>query len=79
MDYFERNGARHCDDKENPAEYILEAIGAGATASTDFDWGEIWAQSPEKVQTDAKRDELINESAKMLQILLLLIHLQKRT
>lgn len=64
LDYFERNGARHCDDKENPAEYILEAIGAGATASTDFDWGEIWAQSPEKVQTDAKRDELINESAK---------------
>ena len=34
--------------RKNPAEYILEAIGAGATASTDFDWGEIWAQSPEK-------------------------------
>ncbi|RCK66698.1 Protein SNQ2 [Candida viswanathii] len=64
LDYFERNGARHCDDNENPAEYILEAIGAGATASTSFDWGEIWANSPEKVVADQKRDELIEESSK---------------
>ena len=32
LEYFERNGARKCDSSENPAEYILEAIGAGATA-----------------------------------------------
>ena len=64
LDYFERNGARHCDDNENPAEYILEAIGAGATASSTFDWGDIWANSPEKIQSDNKRDELIQESSK---------------
>ena len=63
LDYFERNGARHCEDHENPAEYILEAIGAGATASTEFDWGEVWANSSEKIQTDKKRDQLINESS----------------
>ncbi|EMG50220.1 Protein SNQ2, partial [Candida maltosa Xu316] len=61
LDYFERNGARHCEDDENPAEYILEAIGAGATASSNFDWGEIWANSPEKVASDKKVDELIAE------------------
>ncbi|KAL6453447.1 SNQ2 ABC multidrug transporter SNQ2 [Candida maltosa Xu316] len=61
LDYFERNGARHCEDDENPAEYILEAIGAGATASTNFDWGELWANSPEKVASDKKVDELIAE------------------
>ncbi|KAH3677574.1 hypothetical protein WICPIJ_008954, partial [Wickerhamomyces pijperi] len=33
LDYFERNGARKCETVENPAEYILEAIGAGATAT----------------------------------------------
>jgi ABC-2 type transporter len=29
LDYFERNGARTCTQEENPAEYLLEAIGAG--------------------------------------------------
>ncbi|KAI0332261.1 pleiotropic drug resistance ABC transporter [Cubamyces sp. BRFM 1775] len=47
IDYFERNGARKCDDAENPAEYILDAIGAGATATTDIDWYDAWKKSPE--------------------------------
>ncbi|KAK6881967.1 ABC multidrug transporter SNQ2 [Candida tropicalis] len=64
LNYFESNGARHCGDDENPAEYILEAIGAGATASSNFDWGEIWAASPQKMDTEKKRDELIEESSK---------------
>ncbi|GMG01840.1 unnamed protein product [[Candida] boidinii] len=33
VDYFEEQGARKCGNDENPAEYVLEAIGAGATAS----------------------------------------------
>src|SRR5690606_21493090 len=32
---------------ENPAEYILNVIGAGATAKADRDWHEIWKSSPE--------------------------------
>ncbi|EDK47411.1 protein SNQ2 [Lodderomyces elongisporus NRRL YB-4239] len=59
LDYFERNGARKCQDSENPAEYILEAIGAGATAATTSDWFQVWSNSPEKIETDRKRDELI--------------------
>ncbi|CAK9439978.1 uncharacterized protein LODBEIA_P40780 [Lodderomyces beijingensis] len=61
LDYFERNGARRCADTENPAEYILEAIGAGATASTNSNWFDIWSNSPEKAATDKRRDELIEE------------------
>ncbi|KAI5963215.1 SNQ2 [Candida pseudojiufengensis] len=61
LDYFERNGARHCEDNENPAEYILEAIGAGATAAEVSDWFEIWENSPEKEETDNKRNQLIEE------------------
>lgn len=29
LDYLERNGAKKCPPKENPAEFMLEAIGAG--------------------------------------------------
>lgn len=29
IDYFERNGAKKCPPSANPAEYMLEAIGAG--------------------------------------------------
>ncbi|OSD01072.1 pleiotropic drug resistance ABC transporter [Trametes coccinea BRFM310] len=46
IDYFERNGGRKCDDTENPAEYILDVIGAGATATTDIDWYAVWKKSP---------------------------------
>lgn len=64
LDYFERNGARHCDEAENPAEYILEAIGAGATASIEEDWFEIWQNSSEKVKEDEKLNNLIQELEK---------------
>ncbi|KIV77658.1 hypothetical protein PV11_09444 [Exophiala sideris] len=38
--YFEAGGARHCDPKENPAEYILNVIGNPA-----HDWPEVWKAS----------------------------------
>lgn len=56
--YFERNGSRHCDASENPAEYILECIGAGATASTNADWGDIWVNSPECANTTKEITQL---------------------
>ncbi len=53
IDYFESHGAAKCGDDENPAEYILNCIGAGATASTASDWSEIWNNSEEfKVAND---------------------------
>ncbi|KAH9854553.1 ABC-2 type transporter-domain-containing protein [Lenzites betulinus] len=51
IEYFERNGARTCADDENPAEYILDAIGAGATATTDIDWHDAWKRSAEAAAT----------------------------
>lgn len=47
IDYFERNGARTCEGHENPAEYMLDVIGAGATATSKQDWNSIWKSSPE--------------------------------
>ena len=37
------------------AEYILTAIGAGATATTEFDWHKKWVESKEAAEL---QDEL---------------------
>ncbi|KAL9131178.1 MAG: hypothetical protein Q9217_000831 [Psora testacea] len=49
IDYFERNGAHKCPPRTNPAEYMLEAIGAGNPDYAGQDWSDIWASSPEHV------------------------------
>ncbi|EGG18744.1 ABC transporter G family protein [Cavenderia fasciculata] len=45
--YFERHGVRACTPSENPAEYMLEAIGAGVHGKSDVDWPAAWKSSPE--------------------------------
>ncbi|KAG7120746.1 Opaque-specific ABC transporter CDR3 like protein [Verticillium longisporum] len=47
MDYFARNGAHALPEKANPAEYMLEVIGAAPGAKTDVDWPAVWKNSPE--------------------------------
>ncbi|KAK0388122.1 hypothetical protein NLU13_4366 [Sarocladium strictum] len=45
--YFEASGAHKCPPEANPAEYMLEAIGAGDPNYKGDDWGDTWAQSKE--------------------------------
>ena len=46
-EYFARHGAP-CPSNVNPAEFMLEAIGAGVTPRIgDRDWKDVWADSPE--------------------------------
>ncbi|KAJ3318348.1 hypothetical protein HDU76_000852 [Blyttiomyces sp. JEL0837] len=48
IDYFQKNGAPKCDPTANPAEYMLECIGAGtAKVSNTIDWFNTWNASPE--------------------------------
>jgi ABC-type multidrug transport system ATPase subunit len=47
MDYFVRNGGPPCPPGANPAEHMLEVIGAAPGAHTDIDWPAVWRQSPE--------------------------------
>ena len=57
LDYFRRNGA-DCPSDANPAEWMLDAIGAGnAPRIGERDWGEIWQSSPELANT---KDEITN-------------------
>ncbi|TLD04992.1 uncharacterized protein PgNI_09248 [Pyricularia grisea] len=47
MDYFVRNGGPECPEGANPAEHMLEVIGAARGAKTEIDWPAVWRQSPE--------------------------------
>ncbi|KIM37032.1 hypothetical protein M413DRAFT_448754 [Hebeloma cylindrosporum] len=58
IDYFERNGARTCLPNENPAEYMLDVIGAGATATSEQDWYSIWKAAPESVAVQEEVEKI---------------------
>merc|ERR1719214_365048 len=45
IEYFEANGAHKCPPDANPAEYMLDAIGAGDPDYKGQDWGDVWARS----------------------------------
>nr|XP_036577228.1 ABC multidrug transporter [Colletotrichum truncatum]KAF6784140.1 ABC multidrug transporter [Colletotrichum truncatum] len=60
VDYFVRNGAPECPPGTNPAEYMLEVIGAAPGAHTDIDWPAVWRQTPEY---QGVQDELTRLSA----------------
>jgi len=47
VNYFERNGATPCPPSANPAEWILEAIGAAPGSSSEVDWHQTWCSSLE--------------------------------
>lgn len=60
-EYFARQGAP-CPSNVNPAEYMLEAIGAGIQPRVgDRDWADLWKESPEftqvKKEIQAIKDE----------------------
>jgi ATP-binding cassette subfamily G (WHITE) protein 2 (PDR) len=53
--YFEKNGAPPCPPDANPAEWMLEVIGAAPGSHTDIDWHQVWLDSPERTEV---RNEL---------------------
>ncbi|KFZ00466.1 hypothetical protein V498_00053 [Pseudogymnoascus sp. VKM F-4517 (FW-2822)] len=54
LDYFHRHGADFPADA-NPAETMLDAIGAGQAARVgDHDWADLWAESPELAAVKAQ-------------------------
>ncbi|KAL4806551.1 ABC-2 type transporter-domain-containing protein [Aspergillus unguis] len=46
--YFERNGAPKLPADANPAEWMLEVIGAAPGSHSDIDWPAVWRESPER-------------------------------
>ncbi|KAI1134643.1 ABC-2 type transporter-domain-containing protein [Hypoxylon sp. FL0543] len=56
--YFERNGAPPCPHDANPAEWMLDAIGAAPGSTTDIDWFQTWRNSPECKEVHAELQQL---------------------
>lgn len=46
------------------AEYILDVIGAGAAATTDIDWQQVWKNSPEARALEEELDALLEDGRK---------------
>ncbi|KAL2015963.1 hypothetical protein VTK56DRAFT_4498 [Thermocarpiscus australiensis] len=55
--YFERNGGFPCPPDANPAEWMLEVIGAAPGSTSNIDWHKTWRESPEyaAVQEELRR------------------------
>lgn len=60
-DYFERNGAPACPPDANPAEWMLEAIGAAPGSETDINWFKTWKESPECAAVHQELQRLCDE------------------
>ncbi|KAB8070348.1 ABC-2 type transporter-domain-containing protein [Aspergillus leporis] len=57
MDYFARYGAPSPPPGSNPAEHMLEVVGAAPGARSEIDWPAVWRNSPEYQEV---RHELSN-------------------
>src|ERR1700683_5868959 len=56
--YFENNGSRSCGPEENPAEFMLDVIGAGATATSEQNWFKVWQESKECAEAQRAGDAI---------------------
>lgn len=61
--YFEQFGASPCRDEENPAEWMLHAIGAAPGAHTDRDWAQTWLESNECAAIKSQIETLMKPAA----------------
>ena len=56
--YLEANGANPCPADANPAEWMLEVIGAAPGTATEIDWPAVWRASPEYQATRGELQRL---------------------
>jgi len=64
IDYFVKNGAPDCEAGANPAEYILQVIGAAAGSKTEIEWPQVWQRSQELVDVKTELQALKDTRAK---------------
>ncbi|KAJ7128069.1 ABC-2 type transporter-domain-containing protein [Mycena filopes] len=57
--YFEKYGAHACPPDANPAEWMLEVIGAARGSKSVQNWPEVWNGSEERVQVRKEFDEMV--------------------
>ncbi|ORZ21210.1 ABC-2 type transporter-domain-containing protein [Absidia repens] len=62
IDYFESNGGPKCSPDANPAEYILEVVGAGTAGKVTQDWADVWANSKEAKALQEELEQVHNSA-----------------
>ncbi|KAL6943216.1 ATP-binding cassette multidrug transporter pdr5 [Hanseniaspora osmophila] len=65
IEYFEKNGAPQCPVEANPAEWMLEVIGAAPGSHADKDYHEVWKNSPEFQNVQSTLDDMERELPKI--------------
>ena len=63
LDYFKKNGARECGPNENPAEYMMEIVGAAISGEDSRNWHKVWTESEESMAVQAELDRVHREKA----------------
>lgn len=61
IDYFERNGAHKCPSDANPAEWMLEVVGAAPGTHASHDYNEVWRNSEEYKEVQQELDRMESE------------------
>lgn len=65
INYFEKYGAHKCPEEANPAEWMLEVVGAAPGSKANQDYFEVWRNSSEYQET---RNELAQMEAELLKL-----------
>jgi hypothetical protein len=63
--YFEKYGAHPCPPDANPAEWMLEVIGAARGSKSVQDWPEVWKTSKERLLIRQEFDQMVSELSKI--------------
>lgn len=66
--YFERFGAHHCAENENPAEWMLTVIGAAPGSTAIRDWSSTWRESQEYTEVQRELDRLERENVQVASV-----------
>jgi len=63
--YFEAKGASPCPVDANPAEWMLEVIGAAPGTFSDIDWPQAWRESDEIKAVHAELEQMKHERSQL--------------
>lgn len=66
--YFESNGSQPCPPDANPAEWILEVVGAAPGSHALRDWPNVWLHSPERQAVRQEIDTMMQKHAENRQL-----------
>ncbi|CCE81629.1 Piso0_002291 [Millerozyma farinosa CBS 7064] len=65
INYFEKYGAHHCPADANPAEWMLEVVGAAPGSKANQDYHEVWKNSTEYAEVRRNLDTMEQELVKL--------------